>query len=1110
MKKWVLVGLLVITSYGMAYGSSWSVSIGGILYDYASTVQQTTDGGYIVAGYSNTYSSGPDFNGWVVKLNADRSVAWQKRYGGLNDEFINSIQQTADGGYIAAGHAYSSGLEKLWVLKLKTDGAVDWQKTYGGSGTDHASSIRQTADGGYIVAGFTDSFGAGSSDAWVLKLDGSGGIVWEKTYGGSGADYANTIRQTAEGGYILAGYTSSFGTPGGSLDFWVLKLDDAGGVTWQKTYGGTSDDQANSIEQTADGGYIVGGSTASFGVGGDAWVLKLNGDGSVAWQKTYGGSGAEQANSVQQTADGGYIVAGYTTSFGVGQDAWVLKLTGDGSVTWQKSYGGTGVDQANSIQQTIDGGYLVGGLTFSFGASGDAWVLKLDPNGDINGCSAVAIVASTASPSDTAAPAVDSLPTVKTNAATVSIPTIATIDIVASPVTNCSFTPSASKWQKTYGGTGFDLATSVQQISDGYIVAGYTHSFGAGFEDVWVLKLADDGSISWQKTYGGAYSDDANAIQQTTDGGFVVAGYTVPSPGTTHAFVLKLDASGSVAWQKTYGISVQDVANSVQQTTDGGYIVAGYTFGVAGYEAWVLKLDSSGGIVWNKTYGGSGHDFAYSVQQTAEGGYIVAGYTNSFGAGGYKAWVLKLDSSGGIVWNKTYSGSGNDYAYAIRQTGDGGYVLAAYTSSFGVGGFDTWILKLNSDGSVAWQKTYGGSGTDIPASIQQTSDGGYILAGSTQSAGAGGFDAWLLKLNADGSVAWQKTYGGSNDDYANSVRQTTDGGYIVAGGTSSFGAGDRDAWIMKLDQNGDLSGCSTVKSSLPTVQTVTGAANAPVATTSSPSVTVSSPAFSTNNNITETPVETCATKTYSQYLLELLMGGWGTGNVTSSPFGIDCNTDCSSPFNDSVPVTLTATPDSLGEFLGWSGACDSSGNVTMDADKTCIATFATSADFFADKLSGYLPLVVNFTDNSGNSPTLWSWDFGDSGTDSIQNPSHIYGQPGLYTVSLTATGSGGAATARKLDYITVWPCPNGPARIDGPAYYESIESAYGALGASGSFDLQAIKFNEDVTMSSGWTVTLTGGYSCDYGSHIGHSKIRGSLTIGGAIGSVTVARITIQ
>jgi len=259
--------------------------------------------------------------------------------------------------------------------------------------------------------------------------------------------------------------------------------------------------------------------------------------------------------------------------------------------------------------------------------------------------------------------------------------------------------------------------------------------------------------------------------------------------------------------QKTFGGSGEDVAYSIQQTTDGGFIVAGCTssFGAGGYDIYILKLNSSGTLIWQKTFGGGFDDKVYSIQQTTDGGYIVAGYTDSFGAGGYDVYVLKLNSDGSLAWQKTYGGNGYDKAYSIQQTTDGGFIVAGYTESFGAGG-DVYILKLNSGGSLAWQKTFGGWSWDNAYSIQQTTDGGFIVAGCTYSFGAGGYDVYVLKLNSDGSLAWQKTFGGKYYDGAYSIQQTTNSGFIVAGYTKSFGAGeyDVDVYILKLDSNGEL------------------------------------------------------------------------------------------------------------------------------------------------------------------------------------------------------------------------------------------------------------------------------------------------------------------
>ncbi|MHA2610064.1 MAG: InlB B-repeat-containing protein [bacterium JZ-2024 1] len=386
------------------------------------------------------------------------------------------------------------------------------------------------------------------------------------------------------------------------------------------------------------------------------------------------------------------------------------------------------------------------------------------------------------------------------------------IEVTMDANKTCTATFKLNVWARTYGGAYWDTAEFIQQTSDGgYIVAGDTNTFSAGDDEIWVLKLDANGNILWQKTYGTARLDEVESIQQTSDGGYIVAGRTFSfAAGLDDIWVLKLDANGNVLWQKTYGGTDSDGASSIQQTSDGGYIVAGVTksFGGGSWNIWVLKLDANGNVLWQKTYGGTDSDGASSIQQTSDGGYIVAGGTRSFGAGSDDIWVLKLDANGNVLWQKTYGGPYNDWAYSLQQTSDGGYIVAGSTYSFGAGSDDIWVLKLDADGNVLWQKTYGGADGDGAYSIQQPSDGGYIVAGSTYSFGAGSDDIWVLKQDADGNVLWQKTYGGTGSDRASSIQQTSDGGYIVAGSTYSFGAGFGDIWVLKLDANGNIFGCT--------------------------------------------------------------------------------------------------------------------------------------------------------------------------------------------------------------------------------------------------------------------------------------------------------------
>ena len=315
------------------------------------------------------------------------------------------------------------------------------------------------------------------------------------------------------------------------------------------------------------------------------------------------------------------------------------------------------------------------------------------------------------------------------------------------------------------------------------------------------------GQIGWIKTYGSG-GDVGFSVQQTEDGGYIIAGITW-SFGADYedVYLIKTDAYGNVEWTKTYGGSYNDWGYSVQQTEDGGYIIAGTTesFGAGYYDVYLIKTDAYGNAEWTKTYGGSDDDWGWSAQQTEDGGYIIAGRTWSFGAGASDVCLTKTDAYGNVEWTKTYGGSDQDGGESVQQTEDGGYIIAGWTKSFGAGEADVYLIKTDAYGNVEWTKTYGGSGDDSGCSVQQTSDGGYIIAGGTESFGAGEADVYLIKTDAYGNVEWTKTYGGSDDDWGRSVQQTSDGGYIIAGGTESFGAGGYYVYLIKTDAYGNVS-----------------------------------------------------------------------------------------------------------------------------------------------------------------------------------------------------------------------------------------------------------------------------------------------------------------
>jgi hypothetical protein len=357
-------------------------------------------------------------------------------------------------------------------------------------------------------------------------------------------------------------------------------------------------------------------------------------------------------------------------------------------------------------------------------------------------------------------------------------------------------------FERTYGGSDRDVGSSVQQNMDGgYIIAGWTESFGSGNFDVYLIKTDSLGDTLWTMTSGNPIKDFGISVQQTSDGGYIIAGITEFS-GARDIYLVKTTSLGDTLWTRTYGGTDLDEGLSVQQTVpDGGYIITGYTkfsFGADSDAVYLLKTDSLGDTLWTRTYGGTGPDGGRSVQQTSDGGYIITGFTESFGAGISDVYLIKTDSSGDTLWTRTYGGTAWDEGRSVQQTLDGGYIITGRTSSFGAGGVDVYLIKTDSLGETLWTKAYGGTDGDFGYSVRQTLDGGYIIAGYSFSFDPWG-DVYLIKTNSQGDTLWTRNYGGSDPELSYSVQQTMDGGYILTGLTRSFGSGESDVYLIKIE-----------------------------------------------------------------------------------------------------------------------------------------------------------------------------------------------------------------------------------------------------------------------------------------------------------------------
>ncbi len=362
---------------------------------------------------------------------------------------------------------------------------------------------------------------------------------------------------------------------------------------------------------------------------------------------------------------------------------------------------------------------------------------------------------------------------------------------------------SEKKWNKSFLDSDFQGFYHVEQTNDGgYIATGFSDgSFPYAGGDVLLIKTNQDGNQLWSKTFGGSFDDFGICVKQTNDIGYIIVGY-----GKNDAYLIKTDSEGNMIWDNHFGGNNYDWGEVVLQSDDNGYIFTGHTssYGSGDYDVWLVKTDSNGNKLWDKTFGGSEIDGSRSVIQSNDGGYIIIGYTKSYGSETDDTWLIKTDSNGNELWNKTFGDDENDdRGRSVYQTNDGGYIITGMIYITEQEDWDFYLVKTDSEGNMEWDNNYGGVNHEPGRSVLQTNDGGYIIIGETSSFGSGLEDLWLIKTDSFGNVLWDKTFGGSNYDTGYVIRNTNDGGYILTGWTASYGEDDADAWLIKTDYNGN-------------------------------------------------------------------------------------------------------------------------------------------------------------------------------------------------------------------------------------------------------------------------------------------------------------------
>ncbi|HEY3272651.1 MAG TPA: S8 family serine peptidase, partial [Methanocella sp.] len=627
---------------------------------------------------------------------------------------------------------------------------------------------------------------------------GSLSIEWSRLHSDNASDFTLSVVQATDGGYVATGDIYRHG----NADVYLVKTDATGALLWSRAYGGYSDDSGNSLNRTADGGYVIAGSTRSYASQyQNVYLIKTDSYGIMAWNKSYSLSGNDIGTDVLQTGDGGFVIVG-TSCTGSNYSLFMIKTDSSGALLWNRTLGEISSSDYISLQPTSDNGFIIAGtcernITYSVvslsrvdSAGHLIWNRTYEMGADTDYLDAM--VSSAIQTADGGfAVAGGAMYSHKANAFLLKIDSTGN-----------------EQWNKSYSGNGSSLCLDMRQTRDsGYILAGSTYGTDM-LQSAYLVKTDGSGNVLWQNTYP-VESTNANSfysVRQTTDDGYIGCGVTLSLTSNSIEFtglIVKTDLSGELQWRRNLWEPGADTCTWAQQTDDGGYVMTGVTdLLVYGHQASLVRLDRSGNLVWKQYLGGMWDDAGNMVLQNADGSYVVAGSTHTSANSFSRAYLVKTDASGDEQWSHAYDNFSDNWANALQMTPDGGYILAGGRYDPALGDCDAYLVKTSSTGIEQWNHTYGGYEDDWANSVLRTADGGYLYVGGSYSGSSGNCDIYVAKVNAAGTTVWHYNYYASSDVWGNAVLPT-DGGYVIAGG-ARYGNSVTKSLLMKIDDSGNL------------------------------------------------------------------------------------------------------------------------------------------------------------------------------------------------------------------------------------------------------------------------------------------------------------------
>jgi hypothetical protein len=787
MKKIVLLTLASVFLFSVnAQTFNKTIGIEGLgLANECQTIQ-TLDGGFAsIANISNDIL--------LVKTNSVGDTLWTKIYGGTGQDIGSRLIQTSTGDLYIGGYTSSFSLTGNYFIKTNSAGTILWSKVFTPGTLNSLVDMNITGDDGFIMLNSI------SHNFVFTKVSPTGTIEFSTMVLGSAYDVPYAVIQVSDGGYLGVGTTDSY-APGGGYDAYLVKLDAAGALSWEKTHGGAGSDVLYDVLETSSGRFVMTGYTTSAGEGeSDIYFLETYNTGALYIDRVIGRSfGNDFGFSIKNSGTNYYILGSSKNEEGDFKTCF-LKLPSGTSVSWAKIFNTSNYNNPK-IQLCLNTDdsfcFSVPNMKYSPSSHTEINVIKTDADGNSGACddelkyfAVMNPTFPTGSGGSTTAGYNFTNTTVTTEYRTNSFYHI--VDNECNP----------NKYQKTIAYDGLDCShTNIFQTTDnGYLMSTEPWDNDLVQSNQSIVKLNYDGEVQWSKKYTWDYLNSLGDVIQTSDGGYLVTGYTTPDEDSDdRGFVTKVNNTGEVQWSKRYGGTVNNeditVALELRNST---YLFGGKTdnYGYGVDDFYIINTDASGNQLWSKTYGELGYQEIQDMIQTYDGGFLIAGLNGQSGAGSYDIQLTKTDASGNITWSRIIGTSGLEFVRSIIQTNDGGYLMS------GKSGLYAFISKLTSTGTISWTKTYSVI-SDGNMVIQDNY--GYLLAGFITNVAKDGF---LSKFDFSGNLLWTKAYGSTSDDIFNAVDKVNDGGYILSGFTYNFTDNFNKSYIVKTDENGHSSDC---------------------------------------------------------------------------------------------------------------------------------------------------------------------------------------------------------------------------------------------------------------------------------------------------------------